>query len=232
MKKLIGLLFFSTALFADDPASLTDQPADAAVDESCVEEVPECPVEEVAPVELPCEEECEIKCDDYGSFFLTEFKMGYFRFGDKKLRKMYNEGLLDLQLTSSINFWKRLYAYVGVEYIESRGRLHHNHHKKIRIHSVPLSLGVQYMKPITFDLNYYLTLGPRYFIVHQSTHRRSLTRSGFGGFINTGFLYYINHHIVFDMFGEYSCKNLRFSHLGGNLQVGGLTIGAGIGYFW
>ena len=208
MKKLICLALLTASLFADSSMEPT-QPDDISMDQ-------------------PCEVDA---CDPFGSFILNEFKMGYFRFGDKKLRHNYQKGLLDIQLTSSFCFWKPLYAYVAVEYVGSNGRIQGSH-RKISIRMVPVSLGIQYIQPITCDLKYYLTAGPRYFFVHQWTRTKSLTPHGCGGFVNTGFIYYLSNHITIDFFGEYSFKKLHFNHMGGNLQVGGMTLGAGIGYFW
>lgn len=237
MKTLIGLALLTTPLLADSSALIPDTPNPVPSPDQPMIEVStdpsstiDTPAVQTSTSPAP-EEGCEIYCDDYGSSVLNEFKMGYFRFADKKLRQRYNDGLLDLQLTSSINFWKRLYAYVGVEYVESDGRIPKSH-TKIKIRMLPVSLGVQYMKPITYDLNYYFTIGGRYFFVHQWTHSRSLTHRGLGGFANTGFIYYLNYHLVFDIFGEYSIKKMHFHDMGGSERVGGLTLGAGIGYFW
>jgi len=202
MKKLLSLLLLATALHADTTETEKLNPA---------------PGTQAAPVavEMPVASE-----DAYGSFILNEVKLGYFRFGDKRLRHAYDKGVLDVQLTSSFRFWEPLYIYGSVEYIQAEGRF--KDHAKSTVRIVPLSLGLQYIQPITFDLKYYLTLGPRYFFFHQAGHHSS----GLGGFANTGFIYYLSRHIVVDFFGEYSYK--RMNHL----QVGGLTLGAGIGYFW
>jgi hypothetical protein len=196
------------------------------------------PVEEPDMVESPPE---IIYCEDqFRSSILAEFKMGYFRPGDKVLRHIYNEGLLDLQLTSSFRVWKPLYIYGAVEYISAEGRSIGGH-EKTHLRLVPLSLGVQYILPITFDCKYYLTVGPRLFFFHQKNHSRgvpsTVNKWGCGGFVNTGFMYYLSHHIIIDVFGEYSYMRMHFeSHRknvsGNTLQVGGLTLGAGIGYCW
>ena len=232
MKKLMGLALLSTVLFGDAAPETAADPVREATPNNppavqpATHHTPQPQMQESYVQEITCEE------DEYGSSVLNEFKMGYFRFADKKLRQRYNDGLLNLQLTSSFNFWKRLYAYMGVEYVGSDGRDIPKSHKKIKIRMVPVSLGVQYMKPITYDLKYYFTLGGRYFFVHQWTNSKSLTHHGLGGFVNTGFLYYLNHHVVVDIFGEYSYKKMKFHDMGGNLRVGGLTLGAGVGYFW
>jgi hypothetical protein len=183
----------------------------------------------------------EMICEPlYGNFILNEFKMGYFRFGDKALRHIYGKGILDIQLTSSFRFWKPLYAYVAFEYISAHGRTLGGHEKTF-VQVVPISLGVQYIQKITFDLKYYLTAGPRIYYFHQRNNSAgvpsSVNKWGCGGFINTGFIYYLSEHITFDFFGEYSYARMHFEthrhHVKGNtIQIGGMTLGAGIGYFW
>ena len=212
MKTLFGLSLLAATLVAD-PAPTPAPPVEAPMDQQ------------------PPLVEQTVNSDEYGSLIVSEFKMGYFRFDDKNLRHRYEKGLLDMQLTSSFCFWKPLYAYVGIEYIGDDGRVPKTHIKtKIRL--VPISAGVQYLQPITYDLKYYVTLGARYFFAHQWTPSASLTRNGLGGFANTGFMYYLSPNIVIDFFGEYSYKKMHFKGMGGNLQVGGMTLGAGIGYFW
>jgi hypothetical protein len=228
MKKLLSLVLFTVALHADSaepttppPATDSSQPQPAA---------PAQQTESAAPMEQPPMEQTS-PGENYGSFILNEVKLGYFRFGDKKLRHTYDKGVLDVQLTNSFCFWKPLYVYTSVEYIGADGRVHETHDKR-KIRMVPVSLGVQYIQPITFDFKYYLTAGGRYFFVHQWENSTSLTHHGLGGFINTGFMYYLSEHIIVDFFGEYSYKRMHFHDMGGSLQVGGLTLGAGVGYFW
>jgi hypothetical protein len=218
-KTLFSFILLTTLLQADagtDPAQ-TPAPADQTTPE---------PVDETAPEAM----EPPPACVWYGSFLLTEFKMGYFRFGDKKLRHWYDKGILDLQLTSTYRLIRPFYLYGSLEYMGDNGRRHTG--QKIKIRIVPISLGLQYLQKITPDFKYYLTLGPRYYFVHQWNHSHSQTHQGFGGFANTGFLYYLSENIVVDAFAEYSYKRMNFHNLGGNLQVGGLTFGGGIGYFW
>ena len=227
MKKLLSLVLLAAALHADStepttPPPATDSPQPAATGSS--QPQPAAPMDQ-PPMEQTCASE------NYGSFILNEVKLGYFRFGDKKLRHTYDKGVLDVQLTNSFCFWKPLYVYTSVEYIGADGRVHEAHDKR-KIRMVPVSLGLQYIQPITFDFKYYLTAGGRYFFVHQWDHSSSLTHNGLGGFANTGFMYYLSEHIIVDFFGEYSYKRMKFHEMGGSLQVGGLTLGAGIGYFW
>lgn len=227
MKKLLSLALLTAALHADS----TGQTTPPATMDSSPQPQPAAPEQQpAAPMEQPPMEQPSIS-EQYGSFILTEVKLGYFRFGDKKLRHIYDKGLLDVQLVNSFCFWNPLYIYTSVEYIGADGRVPKTHEKR-KIRMVPVSLGLQYIQPITFDFKYYLSAGFRYFFAHQWNHSTSLTHHGLGGFANTGFIYYLSEHIIVDFFGEYSIKRMHFHDMGGSLQVGGLTLGAGIGYFW
>ncbi|HVX01466.1 MAG TPA: hypothetical protein VHA52_13670 [Candidatus Babeliaceae bacterium] len=213
MKILLGLSLLVSSLFAElGPMKipLADQAA------------PQIPSSSM-PQQQPAE-----STPDYGSFILNEFKLGYFRSGDKRLRHTFDKGLLDIQLSSSFRFWDPLYIYGAVEYIGAEGRTVHGRHK-VKIREVPLSLGLQYMLKVAPELNYYVTLGPRYFFVHLHE-----TKHGFGGFVNTGLLYFLTHQITVNFIAEYSYKRMQFDHSDpkGSLQVGGLMLGGGLGYFW
>jgi len=257
MKKLLSLAFLTTLLHADQgipdpsqpptpeiqPAEYVPDPippsdpdmSDPGMADCAPAPTPTPPVEQVQTEPVICD-----PSDNYGSFILNEFKMGYFRFGDKAMRHIYDKGILDIQLTSSFCFWKPLYAYVAFEYISAHGRMLGDH-KKTFVQIVPISLRIQYIQPITYDLKYYLTAGPRIYYFHQRNHSpgipASVNKWGCGGFINTGFIYYLSEHITVDFFGEYSYKRMHFAtdskHVKGiSVQIGGMTLGAGIGYFW
>ena len=169
---------------------------------------------------------------------LVEVKGGYFFFTESIMRKVYNEGGFDVQLSGSYPIYKLLHIYGSVEYLEKSGHSLHGH-QKTSIWEVPLSLGLQPVFPIGNHVEYYLTLGPRYFFVHAHNHSsyvpKHMQANGCGGFANTGFLFIIGKHFSVDLFGEYSYRRLHFhskksgTH-GNTVQVGGLTFGGGLGY--
>ena len=169
---------------------------------------------------------------------LLEVKAGYFFFSSSKLRKIYKKGGLDLQLSSSYPIWKWLQAYASVEYLTRSGKIR-NSGKKTTIWELPVSLGLQPVVVIHPMVHYYLSIGPRYFFVHQHNDSpfldKVLTHSGVGGFVNTGFHFFPINRLVIDIFGEYSYKKMHFhAHKtnveGRNIQVGGFAFGGGLGY--
>ncbi len=171
--------------------------------------------------------------------YLLEAKAGYFNFGSQKMRKIYDHGGLDLQLSGSFpivhKYW---YVYASVEYLQRHGKSLGSN-QKTEIYEVPLSLGIRPIFKVSSAVDYYLTLGPRYFFVHVHNHSsfvpRNSNENGLGGFTNTGFLFHCTPDFFIDIFGEYSYKRLHFhTHKknvsGHTVQVGGYTFGGGLGY--
>jgi len=169
---------------------------------------------------------------------LLEFKAGYFFFSSSKLRKIYPSGGIDLQLTGTYPIWKWLQIYGSVEYLTRHGKILQGG-QSTKIWQLPINLGLQPVVVICPKVHYYLTLGPRYFFVHQHNHSPYLDKvvvhNGVGGFVNTGFHFFPIRHLVVDVFGEYSYKRMHFhAHKtnvdGQTVQVGGFSFGAGLGY--
>lgn len=169
---------------------------------------------------------------------IIEAKAGYFFFWDSKMRKIYDDDGLDLQIAATYPLWKWMQIYGSVEYAEKSGRSLHEH-QKARIWEYPVTLGLQAVAVITPKIHYYFTLAPRYVYVHQhsnsSTFDRKMNHSGVGGFAGTGFHFFPREHFVVDLFGEYTYCRLHFhAHkkfaYGESAQVGGLVFGGGLGY--
>jgi hypothetical protein len=167
-----------------------------------------------------------------------EAKIGYFFFSDDTMSTVYNQGGLDVQLCGSYPIYQYLHLYASVEYLERSGHSI-NGNQKTSLWEIPVNFGLRPVFRLGEYVEYYFSIGPRYFYVH--VHNRSqavptiMTSNGCGGFVNTGFLFIIEKHLVIDVFGEYSYKKLHF-HSGKSgtdgqtVQVGGLTFGGGLGY--
>lgn len=169
---------------------------------------------------------------------MIEAKAGYFFFASSKMRKIFDHGGVDVQLSGSYPLWRNLQVYGSIEYLQKSGRSL-NGHQKTSIWQIPVNFG---LKPIfTFwnHLQYYITLGPRYFYIHQHNESsyvpRNKGRSGVGLFANTGINYVFCNGFLLDAFGEYSFTRTRFHNAkhnveGRRIQVGGFTFGLGIGF--
>jgi hypothetical protein len=169
---------------------------------------------------------------------MLEVKAGYFFFADHKMRKIYDHGGADVQFNGSFPLYKWLQIYGSVEYLTIHGRSL-NADQKTSIWEVPLSLGLKPVISICSKVQYYFTLGPRYFFVHQhnssSYVSKTITKNGLGGFVNTGFHFFPCRHFLIDVFGEYSFKKMSFHSSKSNVygekrQIGGFTFGAGLAY--
>lgn len=174
---------------------------------------------------------------------LVEIKAGYFFFSNSKMRKVYDKGGLDVQLSANYPLWCltdkwTLNAYGAIEYFHRSGQSLHAH-EKTSIWSVPVNVGLKPVYAINCDLQYYFAIGPRYFFLHQHNHSsfvpKHRSRNGLGFFINTGFNYLLCDQWTLDIFGEYSYAKMHFHGANPNvytrnIQVGGFTFGGGLGY--
>ncbi len=170
---------------------------------------------------------------------LIEAKSGYFFFIDSTMQQVYNKAGVDLQISGSYPIWRRLHIYASAEWLEKSGHSLSGN-QKTRIVEFPISIGLKPVYSITPKLDYYMTLGPRYFIVsvHNNSPyvNRHLKAKTLGGFLNGGFLFNVYHGLTIDLFGEFSYGKVSFSSSIPNvvaaqhLQIGGLTFGGGVGY--
>lgn len=169
---------------------------------------------------------------------LIEVKAGYFFFTDSKMRKVFNQGGLDLQVALSYPLWKWAQIYLAGERVEKKGRAVHCQNRT-HFWDYMASLGLKGVVCVSPKTQWYLTVGPRYFYVHvhnNSPHvDRKLNRSTVGGFVGTGFNFFPIEHLAIDVFGEYSYGRINFNANKGHVygetrQVGGFAFGGGLGY--
>lgn len=172
-----------------------------------------------------------------------EVKTGYFTFSNSKLRKVYDQGGWDVQLAASYplgNLTERwqLQAYGAVEYFHRSGKSLQGNERS-SLYSIPVNIGLKPLLKVTECLDYYFALGPRYFYLRQSNTSpyvyKNRSESGLGFFINTGFNFRLCDRLFLDIFGEYSYATVQFCSgkpraYTRNIQVGGFTVGGGVGY--
>ena len=169
---------------------------------------------------------------------MVDVKSGYFFFSDSKMRKIYDEGGWDIQISGTAPIWKCLQLYGSVEYFKRHGRALSTH-EKTSIWEIPLSLGLKAVAPIGNKVQYYAAVGPRYIFLHQDNYSqlvdRSINDNGLGGFVNTGFHFFPVRHWLIDIFGEYSFKRMhvhthKHNVYAQTIQVGGFAFGLGTGF--
>lgn len=188
---------------------------------------------------FPCHEESDLNCSASTPMQLTlDAKVGYFSFSDGKMSKIFDRGGLDVQLSGALPVWRWLQVYGSVEYWERSGKSL-NGNQSTNIWSLPLSLGLKPVIPINRNLQYFFSVGPRFFFVnvHNKTSYfdRKMNENGLGGFVNMGLNFISHSHLLASVFGEYSYGQIQFhprttnSH-GASVQVGGYTFGVSLGY--
>ncbi len=181
------------------------------------------------------------------SSIIFEGNAAYFRPTSDVLRDIYgshwlNSGLkISGKLPFSQPFLQDLYLFGGFNYLDAEGRSIGGDDKtEIRI--IPLSLGLDYMYTVLDapnPLKLYLGAGVRYFFVRVKNDvtfvKSRVTKSGLGGVVEGGALYFLDKHFFIKAFADYSFRNLGIINTpsgvsGKGVEVGGLSIGGGIGF--
>lgn len=173
-----------------------------------------------------------------------EVKAGYFIFTNKKLRKVYDHGGLDLQISGTAPIWNWLQLYTSIEYLQRSGHSS-EFSQSTSLWQLPVNVGLRGSIAITPRIFYYLTMGPRYFFLHAKNHssyvERTICHQGVGGFANTGFTFYPSSsgkywdRIFIDMYAEYAYAHMyrhpsKKNVFGNSVQLGGFSFGGGFGY--
>lgn len=130
-----------------------------------------------------------------------------------------------------------LYGSLG--YVHASGRSLQGN-QKTSVSQVPLDLGLRAIANVDEHVKGYLSLGPRYFFFHQHNHssfvNKNINRNGLGFFINGGFNFINNDGFLLGLFGEYAFEQKSFKSKIPNvygrqdLQIGGFTFGASLGF--
>lgn len=174
---------------------------------------------------------------------LIEAKAGYFFFSGSQMRDVYKHGGWDVQLSSSYPVWSPMEkldfnVYGAVEYFQCQGRSLQGN-QSTTLWAIPVNLGLKTSLVIKPKVQYYFTLGPRYFYIHQHNNSsyvdRNKSRNGVGLFVNTGCNFILSNHFLIDLFGEYSYATTHFhtkkqNVYTRNIQISGFTFGGGLGY--
>lgn len=163
-------------------------------------------------------------------------KAGYFFFSSSDMSDVYDHGGIDVQISGAYPLVPFLRIYGSAEYLRKSGHSTVSH-DSTTFWAVPFSLGLQPTIGFGSVVSWYATLGPRYFLTRVSSDTSYIPKhihsNGFGAFVNTGLLFTFCRHLALDIFGEYSYARLPYqisSTQRQTSQVGGFTIGGGLGY--
>lgn len=168
---------------------------------------------------------------------LVEAKFSYFYPQSSTIRDVYGDGGINYQFAFSYFVWKGLAVKASVDYFTKDGSSSDGTSTSIRI--IPISLGPMYAYR-TGIFSFYGGLGMRYFfakIDNESIYVSNKSDgNGMGGYAEIGTLIRIASRVYVDVFADYGYKKLNLSSTPypnvttSSLQVGGLNVGAGIGF--
>ncbi|MBI3211263.1 MAG: hypothetical protein HYZ47_01070 [Simkania negevensis] len=179
----------------------------------------------------------------YAAGPLIEGKIGYFQPASGILKEIYGKGWTNYQfeisqgLSKSQRGWKNIYLWGSVNYVTKTGRSLGGH-DKTNIRILPLSAGFKLVCPLMSSLDMYFSGGARYFFLYIDNEvdfvLKKVRNNGLGGVFSIGTLIHPRPHFFIDLFADYSIKEFNFHKERPTvkrykLQVGGLTVGAGIG---
>lgn len=167
-----------------------------------------------------------------------EIKPGYFFFANHTLRKIYHGGF-EIQGSVTHPLCGMIAAYGSIGYIHAKGKSLGDN-QKTSISHVPLDLGFRAIAEVSDYAKAYLSAGPRFFYFHQRNDStfvpQNVRTNGFGFFINGGCNVIKNDCFLFGIFGEYAFEQKSFRSTIPNiygrrdLQIGGFTFGASVGF--
>lgn len=167
-----------------------------------------------------------------------EIKPGYFFFSNHTLAKIYRGGF-EIQGSVTYPLCSMVALYGSLGYIHAKGKSLHAH-QKTTISQIPLDVGGRVIVSLGECIKGYLSMGPRYFHFHQHNNssyvKRNIHKNGIGFFINTGCNLIKNECLLVGIFGEYAYERKSFESMMPNIygkkdvQLGGFTVGASIGF--
>ena len=167
-----------------------------------------------------------------------EIKPGYFFFANHTLRKIYNGGF-EIQGSVTYPLCGMIALYGSLGYVHVKGKSLGGN-QKTSISQIPLDGGIRAIVDVGECVKGYLSIGPRFFHFHQhnnSTYvNRDIRKNGFGFFINGGCNFIKSDCVLLGVFGEYAFEQKSFKSAIPNvygrrdLQVGGFTFGASVGF--
>jgi outer membrane protein W len=156
--------------------------------------------------------------------------VGYFRPADHLIREIYPRGVaLEVQLRRQLVPY--IEGWVNANYFVKRGQSL-GLHEKTRLQILPLSIGLNVHRCIAEKFTPYIGLGATYTMLKTFDQASSLTkrhhRYRFGGVAKSGILYSVNQEFFFSAFADYYYTKVSNGH--GNIDIGGLRTGLGLGF--
>jgi len=167
----------------------------------------------------------------------AELRFGYFHPTKAIIRDVY-EGALQTQINVGLNVYEDLSAYLGTSVFKASGKSL-GLAEKTWLRITPLILGIKYPYPLASWSWIYVSGGAKvnFVRVHSDSNfvDPTLNAVGGGGFIETGFWFYLADNLYLDIFTNYNYSPTKFSPekpsiIGNTVDLGGVYTGGGFHY--
>lgn len=185
---------------------------------------------------------CTKQVTEDSRHWFVDANVGYFYPFSHTLRQVI-AGSVDYQLQLTYKWSKHWGAFVGGDFFYNTGHSTGTH-EKTSLWILPISVGVKAFgtlwakQDFTQVVQGYVLLAPRWYYIHSSNDSSTVDRhtngQGFGGVGGLG-LSYLFHQFTVNAFTNFSFGNLhahsnKHNVKAPNTQIGGMVIGAGIGW--
>lgn len=167
------------------------------------------------------------------------FNIGYFYPWNKTIRKIYPNGNFIYKAEIDVRLISSLYVFGLGDCFTKKGNSI-GERDKTRINLAGFSLGLQYAINLKNKLSFVFGIGPKYFYFNTKDNTnylpRKTTKNGLGGIAKASMEWYINKFFL-NIFTDYTYNKMHFkarpnhkSYYSYEVQIGGFSIGAGLGY--
>jgi hypothetical protein len=162
----------------------------------------------------------------------AEIRVAAFHPDSHLYRKIYHEWVPDYQIEVNKYLFQNFYGWANISYHETNGHSIGLHdHTSLR--EFPIGVGFKYFYPFSPNKAVYAGLGLQFSFlnVKNNSHciRRHVNKQEFGGVLKTGFRMNFHEYLYLDIFGDYIYQKF---HTNGEVNTGGIKLGAGLGRYF
>lgn len=183
-----------------------------------------------------------------GWHLTSEFKVGVFSPTSTILRDLYRDGWANYQLEFTYTpfscenpcWWKQFFLFAAGNYIYQKGESD-GEDTETDIEIFPATLGIKYIYPTPWKIDFYASGGARYFFLNIDNKDEGIVRRdrarGLGGVFSIGSLIHVYPFVLLDLFIDYSFRNFSKNDFydteverTAGIDIAGWTAGIGLGY--
>lgn len=161
----------------------------------------------------------------YATNVMVELKGQYFSPTEQAFKDIYGGGLM-YGAEINIGVWRNLDLWFGGSYFSKRGELTFTK-EETKLELFPIGGGIKY-RILSGNFALYAGLGLNYFQFKESNPIGDVSKGGLGFVGKVGSNVAISGGLVLDLYVDYTYCKIKPADF--RINVGGITIGAGLGY--